>query len=298
MFIMNNVILCFVRNDGYPNLSMFAMIAGSLSNIVLDYVFMFPLNMGIFGAVLATGIAPIISLSVLSWIFLKKKNGFQIIRCKLSLSLSKYIISSGIPSLITEVSSGIVMIVFNFLIMQLAGNVGVAAYGVIANLSLVVISIYTGIAQGIQPLMSRNYGSGKEKEVHTILKYALLSVTIIYLCIYICIFFGADSIVNVFNNDQNPNLQKIAFIGLKVYFLGSIFAGYNIVLSTYYTSTENPRPAHIISLLRGVILVIPIAFLLSSTAGMLGVWCVFPLTEFLVSGVALRFYHLNKLVFA
>lgn len=142
-FLMNNVLLCFVRNDGAPQLSMAAMIGGSLSNIVLDWVFIFPCQMGIFGAAFATGLAPVISMLVLSPHFIQKKNGFRFTKCRVEGKFAAGILSSGVPSLVTEVSSGVVIIVFNAIIMSLEGNVGVAAYGVIANLSLVVIAVYT-----------------------------------------------------------------------------------------------------------------------------------------------------------
>ena len=169
MFMMNNLLLCYVRNDGAPQLSMMAMLGGSFSNIVLDYVFMFPLDMGIFGAAFATGLAPVISILILSPFFIKKLNNFKLVKTKLVDRHILDIVSSGLPSLVTEVSSGIVMIIFNMIILNLAGNTGVAAYGVIANLSLVVISIYTGISQGIQPLLSSGYGSGQIKKVHIII---------------------------------------------------------------------------------------------------------------------------------
>ena len=163
-----------MRNDGAPQRSMAAMIGGSLSNVVLDYVFMFPLGMGIFGAVFATGLAPVISMGILSPFFMQKKNRFRL-RVKAYsmagwLRQAGYILSSGLPSLITEVSSGIVIIVFNAVILRLQGNTGVAAYGVIANLSLVVIAIYTGIAQGVQPLMSSAHGTGEGSRVRIYLR--------------------------------------------------------------------------------------------------------------------------------
>ena len=164
-FLMNNVLLCFTRNDGAPQRAMAAMIGGSLSNVVLDWVFIFPCGMGIFGAVFATGLAPIISMMILSPHILKKRNGFHFARCLPQPGRVGKILSSGLPSLVTEASSGIVMIVFNSIIMGLEGNVGVAAYGVIANLSLVIIAVYTGIAQGIQPLISRSYGAGRREEM-------------------------------------------------------------------------------------------------------------------------------------
>ena len=293
MFMLNNLLLCFVRNDGAPQLSMAAMIGGSLSNIILDYVFMFPFDMGIFGAVLATGLAPVISMMILSPFFIKKKNHFKIIKERIAKLYFIEIVSGGLPSLITEVSSGIVMIVFNTIILQLAGNTGVAAYGVIANLSLVVISIYTGISQGIQPLLSNGYGLKNIKKVKTIFKYALITVVIVSMTIYLIIIFNNDTIVKIFNSENNPLLQEIGQAGLKIYFIGCLFAGFNIVSSIYFTATEHSLPAHIISLLRGFIIIIPTAFLLANLFKMTGVWATFPVTEIIVSLISIVFIYQN-----
>lgn len=290
MFLLNNVLLCFVRNDGSPQLSMIAMLGGSFSNIVLDYVFMFPLNMGIFGAVLATGLAPVISMLILSPFFFRKKNCFHLTKCNFSRKLISSIVSSGIPSLITEVSSGIVMIVFNIIILRLQGNVGIAAYGIIANLSLVVISIYTGIAQGIQPIISSNYGARNRGNVQAILRYALISMIVVSGIIYLTVFFRAPQIASIFNSEKNELLQSIAVKGLEIYFTACIFAGFNIIISVYFTSTDYARPAHIISILRGFLIIIPMAFLLSSLGGMLGVWLVFPTTELIVAIIGIMLY--------
>lgn len=293
-FLMNNVLLCFVRNDGAPQLSMTAMITGSLSNIILDYVFIFPCQMGIFGAVFATGLAPIISMLILSSHFIKKKNQFHWIKCRLERRMAASICSSGIPSLITELSSGIVIIVFNSIILGLEGNVGVAAYGVIANLSLVIIAIYTGIAQGIQPIMSRNYGVGNHRNIQLILWYALITMLILSVLVYMGVFLGAEQIAAIFNSERNELLQTIAVEGLKLYFIACPFAGFNIIISIYFTSTEYPIPANIISILRGFFVIIPMAFLLSSIAQITGVWCAFPATELLVTIVGVIFFVMSK----
>lgn len=293
-FLMNNVLLCFVRNDGAPQLSMTAMITGSLSNIILDYVFIFPCQMGIFGAVFATGLAPIISMLILSSHFIKKKNQFHWIKCRLERRMAASICSSGIPSLITELSSGIVIIVFNSIILGLEGNVGVAAYGVIANLSLVIIAIYTGIAQGIQPIMSRNYGVGNHRNIQLILRYALITMLILSALVYMGVFLGAEQIAAIFNSERNELLQTIAVEGLKLYFIACPFAGFNIIISIYFTSTEYPIPANIISILRGFFVIIPMAFLLSSIAQITGVWCAFPATELLVTIVGVIFFVMSK----
>ena len=289
-FLLNNVLLCFVRNDGAPQLSMAAMIGGSLSNIILDYIFIFPCQMGIFGAVFATGLAPIISMIILSPHFIRKKNQFHIQKCYPQFKRIFDILSSGIPSLVTEVSSGVVMIIFNTIILKLTGNVGVAAYGVIANISLVVIAIYTGIAQGIQPLMSRYYGLNQMKSIHQILKYAFIMMLIISILIYGLVFLQATNITHIFNSENNQTLQIIASQGIKLYFLACPFAGFNIIISVYFTSVEYPFPAHMISILRGFIVIIPIAFLLSWIGAMTGVWCSFPVTESLVSIIGVVYF--------
>ena len=293
-FILNDILVCFVRNDGNPRLSMLAMLGGSMANILLDYVFIFPLGMGIFGAVLATGLAPLISMAIMSGHWMGKNKGFHLAKTEIQGQTALLILSLGFPSLITEVSSGIVIIVFNVIILGLKGNVGVAAYGVIANLSLVVISIFTGIAQGMQPLISSAYGRGDSARIRGILRYGLAAAVFISLTLYAGICWGAAPITAVFNSENNLKLQEIAEYGLRLYFTGIPAAGLNIILSIFFTSTEQAVPAHIISLLRGLVLIIPIAFFMSGLWGMTGVWLAFPATELVcaLTGAAIckRFY--------
>lgn len=286
-FLMNNVLLCFVRNDGAPQLSMAAMIGGSLSNVVLDWVFIFPCKMGIFGAAFATGLAPIISMLILSPHFIRRNNQFHLIRCRLESRILGRILSSGVPSLVTEVSSGVVIIIFNAIILNLEGNVGVAAYGVIANLSLVIIAIYTGIAQGIQPIFSRSYGVLNFPGIHATLRYALITMAAVSVLVYAAIFFFASPIAAIFNSEHNEQLQQIAAEGLRLYFTACPFAGFNVIISMYFTSTERPKPAHVLSILRGFLLIIPMAFFLSWIGNIRGVWCAFPATELLVACIGL-----------
>lgn len=290
-FMLNDIFLCFVRNDGNPRLSMTAMLVGSLSNIVLDYLFIFPLNMGIMGAVLATGFAPLISMGILSRHKIKKQNHFHLGKISVAPRLTAVILSLGVPSLITEVASGIVMIVFNSIILGLLGNIGVAAYGVVANLSLVVTSIYTGVAQGAQPVTSRAYGRGDITSVHRILKYAVVTLLFLSAGVYLAFFLAANPIVALFNNARDASLQQIAVTGIQLYFTAIPFVGFNIIISTYFASTEKALPAQAISLSRGFFLIIPAAFLLSFLFGMTGVWISYPIAEGLVTLMGILLYR-------
>lgn len=294
-FILNDVLLCFVRNDESPQLSMIAMLIGSFSNIALDYIFIFPMQMGIFGAIFATGLSPIISIAMMLPHWIKKRNTFHLIKTKIEANIVKWDLSLGFPSLITQLSSGIVMIVFNAIILKLEGNTGVAAYGVVANISLVIVAVYTGIAQGVQPLISTFYGIGNDKQARTVLRYAMTTMLTVSCVIYLLIFVFAQPITAVFNSENNMKLQQIAVAGLKLYFISIPFVGYNIILANYFTSVEKAFPAHILSILRGLIIIIPMAFILSALWKMTGVWLTYPITEFLVALLGFVIYQHSKI---
>lgn len=286
-FLLNSTILCFVRNDGGPKLAMAGMVGGSLANIVLDYVFIFPCGMGIFGAVLATGFAPIISMAILSRWFWKRRNSFTLVKTGLEPKAAGEIAALGVSSLISEVSSGVVMIVFNLLILELEGSVGVAAYGVVANLSLVLMAMFTGVGQGIQPLVSQYCGSGRPEQGRLVYRYALLAAGGFALVMYGLIALFASPIAGAFNSEGNAQLQAIASSGLQLYFLALPFAAYNVVTALYRSAMDQPRPAFLISMLRGFVLILPLAFLLAWQWGMTGVWLTFPAAECGTSLIAL-----------
>lgn len=279
LFLVNNLLVCFVRNDGRPNLSMAAMLVGCLSNVVLDYVFIFPLNMGMFGAALATCVAPAIGILISSTHFLRGKNNFRLIRCAPKGRQVRGILSLGVSSLVTEVSSGVVMLIFNQIILSLAGNVGVAAYGIIANLALIVVAIFTGVAQGIQPIVSVSFGQGQMKNVKKIFHYGLAAAVgfgVLFLAVG---WFLPGPIVGIFNHENNLEMGRLACQGLPLYFLAFPLMGVNIVASSYLASLSKGAPSFVLSVLRGAVAVIPAVLLLSRWSGITGVWLAVPCAE-------------------
>ena len=293
-FILNNIVLAFVRNDNNPNLSMIAMLLGSFSNIILDYVFMFPLGMGMFGAAFATGLAPIISLLVLSLHFIKKKNKVSYVKTKLKKNYTFEILGIGLSSFITEVSSAIALITFNLVILKIAGNLGVASYGIVANIALIGMSIFTGLAQGIQPLVSRGHGNKDNNILKKVIKYALTTSLALAILIYLLVFLNSDNIVSIFNSEKIKEISSIAKEGLIIYFIGFFFVGINIVISMYLSARERAREAFVISILRGCIVIVPLVIVLSNILEMRGVWLSFVITEVIVMIVSLYMIFLKK----
>ncbi len=281
--ILNNITAAFVRNDNAPRLAMTAMLLSSLSNIILDYVFLFIVPLGIFGAAFATGFSSVVSLSVLSIHFIRKKNTFKIEKCKIRFSSFKDIASLGISSFITELASAVSLTTFNVTIFRIEGNVGVAAYGIIANIALVVNAIFVGIAQGVQPLASRFFGQKDKDLLKSVLKYSIVLTIVISVLMYIIVTVFANPIIDIFNNEGDSALALIANYGMKIYFVGFFFAGINIIACSFLSATENYKRAMVISILRSCVLIVPMVLLLGALFKMTGIWLAFGVAELIVS---------------
>lgn len=278
-FIGNYIVVTFVRNDHDPTLASIAMLAGTLFNIVFDYVFIFPCHLGMFGAALATGCSPILSILICSFHFRKRDNHLKFIRQNLNYHDLFETIQVGIPSFVSELSSGIVTYVFNMVVFRLGGNIAIASYGIICNLAIVVISLYNGIAQGIQPLMSQCFGRRDSRSIQQYLHYAIIFSLIISCLIYGFVYLCPDMIISFFNNEGNLQMIEIAKTGLIIYFSGFFFAGMNMIYVSYFTSIQEVKSSFLISILRGGLIIIPLVFLLSIFYSLIGVWLSYPVSE-------------------
>ena len=290
-FMWNYIFNAFVRNDGNTSIAMAATLFSSLFNIVMDYVLMFPLGMGMSGAALATAISPIVGICICSLHFLGKKNSIRFVPGKPSIKRLAASCQLGISAFIGEMSSGVTTIVFNFLILRIAGNIGVAAYGVVANTAIVANSIFNGIAQGSQPLFSEFYGRRDLSSVKKVLRMSAACAVALAVLLLLSINLFAGQITDVFNSEKNPEMAAYAITGLRLYFTGFLFAGFNIAATGYFSATAAARQAFLCSILRGFAAIIVCAFVLSALFKMTGVWLAFPAAELITLFFIL--YHLR-----
>ncbi|MGI6028876.1 MAG: MATE family efflux transporter [Candidatus Heteroscillospira sp.] len=278
-FILNSTLSGFARNDGRPGLAMAAMLAGSLANIVMDYIFIFPLGLGISGAAAATCCAPIIGILILSPHFVRRRASMS--KIPFSPGATGRIISLGMSAFVNEVSGGVVMIAFNTVILGLMGDTGVAAYGVVANLAMIVLAVFTGIAQGAQPLISSSYGGGRHDEARRIYRMALLTALICGAAVFLLILLRAEYVADLFNKSGDALLRLTASRGLRIYFSGFLFAGCSVIIAACFSASGFGRQAFAVSACRGFALILPALFVCAFAWGMDGVWLSFPITEFL-----------------
>ncbi len=279
-FMWNYICNAFVRNDGNPSIAMAATLFSSLFNIVFDYVLMFPLGLSMEGAALATGFSPVIGILICCIHLKSDKCSIKLKPTFPSFRRLLYCCQVGVSSFVGEISSGVITVVFNMIILRLAGNTGVAAYGVVANTSLVAVALFNGIAQGSQPLISESYSKGRHKNVSTYLKMAVTTSISVAVLLLVCICLYAPAITAVFNGEHDMTLATYAENGLRLYFIGFLFAGINIVGTAILSAVESAKYAFAASISRGFVAIILFAFLLSALIGLNGVWLAFPAAEF------------------
>lgn len=278
-FMLNTTFNAFVRNDDDPSLAMTATLCSSLFNIVFDYILIFPLGLGMTGAALATGLSPIVGVAICSTHFWKKKNTLQFVWHVPSVKRLVESCQLGVSAFVGELSSGVTTAVYNWLILEIAGNIGVAAYGVVANTALVATSMFNGVAQGSQPLISDAYGKGDMKSANNVLKLSFITAVVMAWIILAGIVVFAEPIVAIFNSEQSIELAEYAIIGIKLYFIGFIFAGLNIAGCGYLSATGQAKSAFAASISRGFVAIIVCAIVMAILFGMTGVWLSFAAAE-------------------
>lgn len=292
-FIFASAFIVFVRNDGEPKLAMYAVIASNTTNIVLDYVFIYIFNWGMFGAALATSIGQLVALAVLSIHFIKKKNTMHLEIGGINLEHIGRVLKNGVPSFLNEISAGFVIFIFNIVIFKFEGDLGVSAYGIITNLVLIFTAIFNGVSQGVQPLISVNFGAQKEERVKEFLRLTRRIVVILGV-----IFLGMglllpNQMISIFTSDTGK-LLSITRQGIYLYFIAFLFNGSNIVNVAYLQAVEKAKESSLLSSLRGLIFIIIFIIILPRILGVYGVWLTIPSAELTTLIIFLLFDLKNK----
>lgn len=292
LFMCNYVCVNFIRNDGNPQLTMIATLSATLVVVFLDWLLIFVFNLHMLGAAIATLFSPLTSLTVLTF---HRKNKQRQLKLKFAFPEPKTLLkaaSLGIPSFLTEMSTGVSIFVFNWVLLKLSGNYAVAAYGVIANIAIVVLALSNGIALGVQPIASREYGKRNWENVKTAMKLGIQVAFGLACLLYFILVVFKTPIVSVFNHDHSAKLAQIAVNGLPLYFLSVFFASQNLVIMLSLAAIERAKMAFVLSLLRGYFILIATVLIFAKFFGVNGVWLSVPFTEACVC--ALGFYFLTN----
>lgn len=270
-FVLMYSLSVLLRADNNPKLAMAALMVGNISNIILDYIFVSVFHMGIFGASVATSIAPVLSLIAASFHFILRKNTVHFKLRSFDPKVIGRILSVGIGSGIMELSAGAIIFMFNSAILNLGGEVYLAAYAVITNIAYVFKGLLNGFAQAAQPLISTNFGSGIIKRCSKSLRVCLIYSSIFCIVCYGIITVVPGFIVSFFSNGDT-NMEAIASKGMIMYFSSLLFTGINTMLMYFFQSIEQGRKSLFLAVCKGFLFVTLGLWILTSFMGVEGVW--------------------------
>lgn len=283
----------FIRNDGRPKLAMLATMIGAITNITLDYLFIFPLQMGLIGAAIATGLGQVLTVVILLPHFVRKKGSLSFGNVKLDFKIIRDFISIGFPSFFAEAAFSIIIFLTNLALVKTIGESTITAYSIINYLTTPIYLLLLGLAFGSQPLISYHFGA---KESDEMLKYYHLtnitSCIINIIFIGLCLFFGRQ-VISIFTNDTE--IIEMTYIGLNIVNAAFMLIGINLSTTIYYQAIESPKYSNWVCACRSLIFLPVVLLIQSKLLGINGIWASL-LTSELLTLLAMSFFTNMKRV--
>lgn len=261
-----------------PKISMWAMLAATVVNIILDYLFIFVFKWGLFGAAIATDIGEFVGAAIMIIYLFRHSIAIRFVWLKLSvksllLTLRNvgYMIKLGFSVFLSEITISVMIISGNYVFMDYMGADGVAAYSVICYLFPIIFMVFNATVQSAQPIISYNYGCGQMKRSDNALRLSMLFTLAFAFSIMLLFICFTRSIVTLFIPNTASAAWGYAVAGLPLFATDYLFFGINIIIIGYYTSIERLRRAISLTVLRGILPVV-FFFTLPLLLDVNGIW--------------------------
>jgi putative MATE family efflux protein len=280
-FTLNNTI----RGDGNPKLAATIMVVGCITNVILDAVLIFVFNLGIQGAAIATVISQIVTALWGLMYYVKGKSNlkFEKSSLKLDKSLVKSIIAIGIAPFSMQIATSLVQVISNNALKMYGGDLAIGAMATISSISMIFLMPIFGLNQGSQPIIGFNYGAKQYDRANKAFKISALISIVILTAGWVLVQLSPETVIGMFNKD--PKLMDISVNGIRIYLFMIPIIGISITGSNYIQSVGKAKIATVLSLLRQVILLIPMILILPNFFGLNGVWYASPISDFLSTAI-------------
>ncbi len=286
LFLFNQMLAAFLRNDKNPGLATFAVLFGGIFNVFGDYFFVFTCNMGIYGAGLATAIGSVFSFLAMLTHFISHKNTLRLVKPERLFHKLEKICITGFSTFFIDVAMGILTVLFNRQIMKYLGANALAIYGPIIQVSTFVQCCAYSVGQASQPIISTNYGANNGERIKETLHLALwttaffgvfwTALSMIYPNVYIRIFMAPTT-----------EILEMAPAIIRTYALSFLLLPFNIFSTYYFQAIMQPKAAFVVSVARGLIISGLCILLLPKLVNANAIWFAMPITELVVMLYAL-----------
>lgn len=284
LFLFNQMLAAFLRNDSNPGLATVAVLAGGIFNIFGDIFFVFTLDMGILGAGIATAMGAAITFAVMLSHFFSKKNTLRIVAVTEAAVKFRWIFITGFSTFFIDVAMGILTMLFNRQIVRYLGTDALSVYGVIVNISTVVQCCAYSVGQASQPIISINFGAGEWRRIKDTLKYALYTVCFFSLVWTAVILAFPNGFIRIFMKPTDAVYRIAPFI-MRAYGISFLLLPLNIFSTYYFQSLMKAGTSFFVSVTRGMVISGILIYMLPLVVGPSAIWFAMPITELVVAMV-------------
>ncbi len=282
LFLFNQMLAAFLRNDGDPGRATLGVLSGGIFNVFGDYIFVFPCGMGIFGAGLATAIGSAISFIVMLTHFVSRRNTLRLVKPERLAHKLGEISVTGFSTFFIDVAMGILTVLFNRQIMRYLGSDALAVYGPVIQISTFVQCCAYSVGQAAQPIISTNYGAENGGRIRETLRLALWTAAFFGLFWTALSMICPNLYIRIFMSPTQEILEMAPAI-IRTYSVSFLLLPLNIFSTYYFQAIMRPRAAFAVSVARGLVISGALILLLPQLAGAGSLWLAMPLTELLVA---------------
>lgn len=293
-FILQNAFQSFLVVAEKPSLGLTISIMCGITNMVLDFLFIYVLRGGVFGAALATGISQIVG-SVIPLIYFIKKSDkpLHLVKCGIKLKPIYLSCLNGSSEMLTNLSISLVNMLYNMQLMRFLGADGVIAYGIIMYVSFVFSGTYIGYSIGIAPIVGYHYGSGNTPELKSLLKKSIFLTAISSIVLTLLAEILAPALGKIFVG-YDVNLLNITINAIRIFSLAFVIQGFNIFASAFFTALNNGFVSALMSFMRTLVFQVIMIFVLPEILGVTGIWLSILVAETLALIVCVVLFALNR----
>lgn len=288
----------FGRNDGASMLVMVSTAVCSALNIFLDWLFVFPMQMALKGAAIATGISQTVGFLMLLSHFVLKKGDLRIRRFRPDAKLFRKILMRGAPESIAQFASPVSILCLNYVMLRMIGEIAVNAFSVIGYIASFSVAVFYGVSEGAQPLIGNAYGEKNESDLKFYFRVSLLIAFVGSLLLYLLFLIVSPNICRLFGLDA----ETLAFTVQKLpkYAINFVFMSLNTILSAYLYSTKRTGAAVTLNLLRSFVFTVSVILILPTLFGAELIWytaAVYEALSLLAALLLVRATEKNGVVF-
>ncbi len=293
-FMLQNLFQSFLVTAEKPVLGLVVTVAAGLTNIVLDALFIVVFRWGVVGAAAATALSQCVG-GIVPLLYFCSKNG-SLLRLGKTAFDGRALFATctnGLSELVTNISMSVVSILYNFQLMKLAGENGVAAYGAVMYVSFVFVAVFLGYSIGASPVVGYHYGAQDHNELKGLFRKSNVIIMVASLLLAAVAFLLAAPLARLFVGDT-PVLLDMTVSAFQFYAVSVLFSGFSIFGSAFFTALNNGVVSAIISFLRTLLFQVAAVLILPMIWGIDGVWYSQFAAEILAMIVTLFFYHAKR----